>query len=504
MEAGDEGIFLDDNLVEGDELDCTDPLVTRYESGLRWSEPYRPDWIKADSFAEYRSGDGDQGTGIESQYGNLVIFKETSMHRVAVQARDIPLSRTDEITPEVGAIAPNSVINVNNILYFLSWKGWMRYDNNVLKKIDEKFDEELQFILRAAGTKVRDAACGYNPSYNELYLNMPMLPTLTHVNNSDTYGRQHDYGQEEIYDHYRKLFGHIYVMNLDKGYATKFGYTTSLIDPSETTLDEDENKKQYYLREVTDVRQLIRKYYTNSLGEMRSGDILPTAYGTLYDRTNINQDGYWHAGLYIETPYDYNDDGTRYYDTDIMMSGRYLNTNYARQQGQDIADIILDGYAFSTTEYPPVLRLPIHVNFLSKFFTGDHETLIKRVRKLLVNMFSKGYITLRGITVPYEDYDERIDNLSFPFAWQQYGYNPSQTNVQPLTNNRVVGTNRSIITMVPQAPDGNWRQHDGTVLQTTNDFLGKPLRFSIEIESEYRTQINAIALHWRPIHKYLS
>jgi hypothetical protein len=83
-----------------------------------------------------------QITGIASLYGNLVIFKETSIHRVAVQADGIPLSRTDEVDPNVGCIAPNTLINGRNTLYFLSWEGWMRYDNNVISKVDRHFAEE--------------------------------------------------------------------------------------------------------------------------------------------------------------------------------------------------------------------------------------------------------------------------------------------------------------------------------------------------------------------------
>ena len=95
IEAGDEGVFVDDFIENGKALSGTTPEEINYESGLRWSVPYNPSHIKLENFTEYKSGDGDQGTGLETQYGNLVIFKENSIHRVAVQAQDPPLSRTD-------------------------------------------------------------------------------------------------------------------------------------------------------------------------------------------------------------------------------------------------------------------------------------------------------------------------------------------------------------------------------------------------------------------------
>lgn len=361
-DEGDEGIFIDDGLPDGALMPCTEPDIENYESGLRWSEPFRPDWIKMESFAEYRSGDGKQATGIETLYGNLVIFKETSMHRVAVQAVNPPISRTDEISAEIGCIAPNTLININNVLYFLSWKGLMSYDNNTLKKIDGMFDEELQYLLTNNDPGlIRDCSCGYNPAYNELYLNIPMLPTLYHYpDNTDNPPVQRDYGQGYMYEEdskitstipglegshtqfMRMLLGHIYVVNLDKGYATKFSYTASIdesyqIAPSETI--------QNWLKKTLHPLQLIHKYYTNSYGELRSGDILPNYYGspdgyvmTVNTEVSDFTVGYGECGW---TP-----------DVEITRNGSHLRVDYIDDY-LPATSVTINGVPVSYTEEQP-------------------------------------------------------------------------------------------------------------------------------------------------------
>ena len=499
--GADQGIFLDDNTAHlHEKLDCTCPLIEHYESGMMWSEPNRPDWIKPANFTEYRAGDGKQATGIQSQYGNLVVFKETSIHREAVQAKDPPISRRDEIDPNVGCVAQNALINVDNILYFLSWKGLMMYDNNQLKKVDGAFDEELQFIIQQAGDAIRDASLGYNPAYNEIYLNIPMPESKYDNDLNLDEGRVYDAGNTPYYKFERSQYGHIYVLNLEKQYATKFSYATTVQDP---ILDDDANI--IYIKESTDTRQFIRKYFTNSLGELRSGDILPSCYGSLQGDTLYN-DGVLWAGIYIETPYQEATTADLFKDVDKILNGRYYSDEFRNDQGT-IQLIIQDstvGFQYHSTLFPPVIEAPIRCAFKSKFFTGDDESLVKRVRKGIVQMYSRGEITVKGITIPYESADERIDNLSFPLSWQEFKYNPSISSVQPLTGNLTTPTNRSVLSFVPQTPWGNWIQRDGINIQSYNDYVGKPLRFSIEVESTCRTQINEIAIHWRAINKYLA
>lgn len=157
------------------------PVPLLYESGIRWSEPYAPFWIREESFTEFRAGDGEQITGLAVLYGNLLVFKENSIGRYVVQDRDPPISRVDEVASDVGCIAPGTLISVNNTVYFLSWRGFMSYDNNVLRNVDERFHAELMWLLRnTPANLIRLSTCGYDPINNELLLCIPSdapLPT---------------------------------------------------------------------------------------------------------------------------------------------------------------------------------------------------------------------------------------------------------------------------------------------------------------------------------------
>jgi len=651
-DEGDEGIFVDDGLPDGVAMPCTEPDVENYESGLRWSEPFRPDWIKMESFAEYRSGDGKQATGIESLYGNLVIFKETSMHRVAVQAVNPPISRTDEISAEIGCIAPNTLINISNTLYFLSWKGLMSYDNNVLNKVDGPFDEELQYVLTNTDPlDIRDASCAYNPTYNELYLNIPMLPTRYHDSDVETWVNhdpdiQRDYGQGYMYEEnqtfnmgaplstathtqfMRMLLGHIYVVNLDKGYATKFAYTASTEEMYSLT---GQALAHNWLKKTISPLQLIRKYYTNSYGELRSGDILPNGYGgqradytftdcvivpregcsgRVLSATITAQDGRYRMHVVIASSplpsHEIQQDGVTiyrnygginintcnfvksgnsdlYFDidipngdsvisvfsllwecvTDILFTGTsevadnsrcwagiYIETPYLMQWESkevslwDIDDVLDSRAALRGTlnlqySFPQSLKVPVHSVFKSKFFTGEDESLIKRIRKVVMNVFTRGTLHAFGTTISKEGLqanlhqqtnnpawaDNRIDNEQYQqiLGMNTFKYNPSIrfnqcTKLDPATGIAVPwiaipivmtnyqGTGSNILSFVPTVPDGGvWTDRElGDGYNYADDFVGKPVRFSLEIDCFFRTQLNEIALHWRPIHSYLS
>lgn len=505
LEPGDEGIFVDDDIELGAEMECFDVDWETYEGGLRWSEPYHPDWIKADSFIEIRGGDGKQGTGIESQYGNLVIFKETSMHRLAVQAVDPPISRVDEISPEIGAIAPESVISINNMLYFLSWKGLYKYDNNVLRAVDMKFFEELQFVLQNnTELNIRDIMSGYNPAYDEMYLNVPKIPTPA----SALAGRELEWGTHKYYNYDRTLLGHIYVLNLKELYSTKFAYQTTIIEAEK------------YGKETISPMQHIRMYYTNSLGQMRTADILPSRYGsTLNDMgPTAEKTGVLWAGIYIETPYptlfnnyayypEYSIDwqtlittvtynNRRFIDDDVYLA---IPTRWGMGMPPDVTHPLY-GY------FPNCLFAPILSAYKSKFFTGSDETLIKRVRKARLNVFSKGPINLTGMTIPHDTGDDRIENiwLAQPIAVQnKFSYEPTADYYDWLLQQRHRGTDRNILSFIPVEltipPLGGIL---GKIRY--EDREGKPIRFSIEIDSKKRTQINEIGFNWRPIHSYLT
>lgn len=242
-----EGIFVDNNNLRGARLVEPEPKVTDYKSGVRKSEAFKPDHLKTENIWEFGSGQIDEITGLEILYGNLIVFKENSIYRARV-TQDAPFITDQDKIAEIGCIAPHTLINVSNVLYFLTWQGFYSYDNNRFSPLSELFDEELKYVMEVNKEKMHEATCGYNATYNEIYLNVPAI-----------LGTHEQYGQN------REVHGNVYVMNLTKGYAGKFEY------PKDVKKVEGGPQVTF----VADGLQMTRLYYTNSLGELRSADIVP-------------------------------------------------------------------------------------------------------------------------------------------------------------------------------------------------------------------------------------
>ena len=495
----DLGIFYDYKKVyeNGDDpvdlMGCTHPVFSTYESAIMYSEPYRPDFIKQDSFMEIRSGDGEQITGLASLYGNLVILKENSIHRVAVQAETALPSRTDEISPDVGCIAPESLITVDNFVYFLSHQGIMVYDNNQLLSIDEKINEEIRTYLRylvEQGTQLsvplhRFITAGYNPEFREIYFNFPILQPF---NNEVT---------RKYYDYDREFLGHIYVFQVQTKLWYKFGYGDSLIDIANSTIGDIELPD-----EIIEIKRRISQlgntkiYYTNSLGEMRSANIYPSLY-------NVGGEDITTSHAYVETPYDDGRLPARVDNPDSPPSYKpYLSND-------DVLDNqVLDTDYNSTTDtwnstkiYPPRRAQPIKVKVKTQFVTLDRETILKRLNRIVSNIYSEGEIEVKTLVNRRDVSDERIANNydTQTFIYPQTAVT-AESNPHPITkiDNSANVTNTNVLTSIPvPAITGNEEEY------TIDDSNLKGISFSVEIASEMRTQINEVTIYTRPIHIYL-
>lgn len=505
----DEGIFIDNKLTPLNVLKTDANEYVNYESGLMYSEPYRPDWIKADSFVEVKSGDGKQITGMISLAGNLVIFKETSMHRYAVQGTDDPLSRNDEIDPQVGCIAPNALVNVSNTVYFLSWKGLMRYDNNRLEKIDGAFDEELQYLLKNMHEQdVRYISLGYNPYYNEIYLN---LPQIYNTANATSINEMQDIDQEStFFGAYRKTTGHIYVINVDKQYITKFGY------PASTVYDVNPLSGMNILRWQNNGRENLRMYYTNTLGEMRSADIFPSVFGHSTTATPIDDtNNYLWSGIYNETPYKERGEGLDreeiYLDYDetldpkafVQYQGNTAPLYRTATWDLNATDTVF-GKAVDNTKgvFPPIAKIPIVNLFKSKYFAADDETIWKRLRKVVANIFSLGKINISIMPRRKDEANNYTEDTGTTV--HSYTFDPTSARTpNPLTGVLETATESNVLEMTPD----NIADYSGTGSGLNVGYVSgskdRPLEVSLEISSARRTEIKEISFYWKPIKTYL-
>jgi len=271
ISATDEGIFVDTGLPDGmpwETYDANVPMLpisepdrTENPSAIRFSEVGKPFHIKYESIEPVRQGDGDQITGVIVQSsGDLVVFKERSIVRLMFGGGH-DIRRRDQVSDHYGCIAPNACVAYNYQIYFLSWHGLIKYDNDTFRKADGAFAHELSERLRQEqegrrNPAIRDASIAINPVYRELYLNIP------------TYGGQGTYNYDEP-----GTKGHIYVINLDTDLCTKFQYEVD--DWIGFTPGQDMGRTS----RGTWSRSLGRLYYTNSIGQLWSADILPKAQG---------------------------------------------------------------------------------------------------------------------------------------------------------------------------------------------------------------------------------
>lgn len=523
------GILHDTKLPDKEEMGCDHEVVEDYESGVMFSEAYRPDFIKAESLLEYRSGDGDQITGLASLYGNLIVAKENSLHRITVQMEDATVSRVDELTPDVGCIAPETFMTVDNDLYFVSNQGIMTYNNNAIVPIDEKINEEIRTYLRmlkeypdpVVGNLAHYITAGYNPEFRELYFNFPQLvyPTVgpTAANQFQNAGNY----ATNFYQYARQFEAHIYVYNLDKKYWTKFAYSQELIDENWNRgieLDPEEEYNDHYIKKVEHALVNSRLYFTNSIGEMRSADIMTTQYavgpnmildGTIITPTTTDWEGHEWAGAYTETPNNPPLPGRTYsgisnittvdsyLSTDDMPNPILLHSGF--QDGVNPAPNPPEEWDTART-FPPRVGVPIKVKYKSHFITLDSETIMKRVNRVVGNVYSEDDFTVRLLVQNKTSSDERISNN---YPTHTFTYAPTQvtaeSNRHPLTGiirgSAVIDNN--IITAIPTPAVTLDPDNDDYTLDDTNL---KGIRFSIELESSMRTQINEFVLFVRPIH----
>lgn len=464
----DEGIFYDNDLPSLGRL----PIKQIFQNedimpaGLRWSEPYQPNKIKLPSLMEVRSGDGDQITGLAMLYGNLIVLKERSMHRLAVQGAAVPVSRVDEISNNVGCIAPNTVITVNNTLYFLSWAGFYKYDNNQLMKIDGKFAEELQLRLRSSQSGVinpaiRDASCGWNPTYRELYLTIPVMSTN---NNEGDYSGGNTMGVT-ITDNKgtRELRAVTYVINIDTGLVTKYRY----MDDSVYFTDPSTWMQQLYAVAPTQraPRVYSRLYYTNTLGQMRSGECLPPR--TINYLLPFVPDGndtsmeWMRVSFFIESP-------TKDANNRDKSNDDYLMFNY---------DPITFVYSIvNVTKF-------VRVFWSSKSWTAEDKSVLKRIRKVFSYIAaSDDPVILRGIVHTSPEGETATTDTTW-----QYTYVDSRP-ASPRFNYSVTGE----IMGVPTEAAGN----------ATSPSQNRGERHTFNVEGSGSFQMEYFGFYWKPINQY--
>lgn len=475
-----EGIFYDDDLPAIGRV----PLLQFFQNqdvmpaGLRWSEAYQPNKIKLGSLMEVRSGDGDQITGMAQLYGNIVILKERSLHRLAVQGSSVPVSRVDEISNNVGCIAPNTAITVDNTLYFLSWSGFYRYDNNVLSRVDGAFAEELQVRLRSnvdgvMNPAIRDASCGWNPTYREIYLNIPVMST---DNNEGHYGVQSITGDHnqgiKLMDNTgeRKVRGMVYAINIDTGFVSKYRYMDDALyftDPDGLnpvfvpTLQFPNAPTQRAPRVSS------RMYFTNTLGQMRSAECLPPR--TYYYGAALKPNAYEASISYLQTSF-YIESPTKESNTSF---DKYRDDMFIYSQPNP--NVALWSNAINFRD--------VRVFWQSKSFTGDDKTVLKRVRKVFTYISSNVQpAVIRGITHTSPTGAKMLSNTTWEYSY--WFTDP----LSPAYGQSATGE----LSAIPTEAAGS----------STSASQNRGERYMFQVEGGGAFQMEYFGFYWKPINTY--
>jgi hypothetical protein len=173
-------------------------------------------------------------------------------------------------------------------------------------------------------------------------------------------------------------------------------------------------------------------------------------------------------------------------------------------QGEDF----FNDYPYKT-RFPRLLPVFIENVYRSQWFKVDSEMSIKRMRNIMLNIFSKANIDIELLMATHEGIDTGIiydhDNIVslgiqniIPYLFE-YRFDPTidfYDHIRPLQH---VGTQNNILTIVP---DNNY-MHQRNNSVTHNDKNYKPIKMAVDIYSRNRTLINAMMYNFREIWGYL-
>lgn len=99
---------------------------TTNPSRLWFSDIGEPETVFPENFIDVVTDDGDKITGTKTYLDQFLIFKEKSFHRLL--GDDITNYSLVEVTKEYGCLNNYSIVEAENILYFLDSKGVVKYN----------------------------------------------------------------------------------------------------------------------------------------------------------------------------------------------------------------------------------------------------------------------------------------------------------------------------------------------------------------------------------------
>ena len=124
-------VWWDNRLwVSGKMFDADDVAMDTEENLVYYSRVDEPEHFDLDNrYVITRKGDtGDEISGMIAYKDNLYVFKRNSIY--IIQKKSYGLYGRYLINTDIGCVAPWSLIEVNNLLMFLSYRGWEVYNGS--------------------------------------------------------------------------------------------------------------------------------------------------------------------------------------------------------------------------------------------------------------------------------------------------------------------------------------------------------------------------------------
>ena len=130
------------------EVDYTGGRIKTLSTGaMSDAQGYSIDYSYKDGLTHYidvNSNDGDTITALTRQQGNIVIFKSNSIY--TLYGSDQNTYQLKNVQPNIGCIAPHSVVNIYNYLYFLYRDGIYSFDGSSVELMSKKIGSKINEI----------------------------------------------------------------------------------------------------------------------------------------------------------------------------------------------------------------------------------------------------------------------------------------------------------------------------------------------------------------------
>ena len=139
------GVELNGRMFVGNVVTDPDDEAKSENNWIMFSELGQPDVIPLDNYIAVNDPQGGEITGVVNFNGDLVVFCEKGIFRLDVPSLDPSGWSLSETSPNIGCIAPDSIIQHNGVLYFMGYKNMyalmpnfnvVPIGNNILDKIE--------------------------------------------------------------------------------------------------------------------------------------------------------------------------------------------------------------------------------------------------------------------------------------------------------------------------------------------------------------------------------